>query len=105
MPIKTITTTVRPNTNVGFFAFTEEQNTHFTNVYVNTGKMSRTISRSPDNLVRVVERLFATVEDFEAYKADPVTRAASANRDAYNQANNHIITQSKLLLQFKTGAT
>lgn len=92
MQIKTIATTVRPNTNVAFFAFTEEQRTYFTNAYESTGKMTRNVEKSPDNLTKIVERTFATEADYEAYKADPVSQAAKAAREAYNQANGHTTT-------------
>jgi len=89
MPIKTVATTVRPNESVPFYAFTEEQRTHFTNAYENAGKMTRSVEKSPDNLTKVVERTFATEADYESYKADSVTQAAKTARQAYNSANNH----------------
>jgi protein involved in sex pheromone biosynthesis len=89
MQIKTIATTVRPNASVPFYTFTEEQRTHFTTVYTNTGKMTRTTEKSPDNLTKIVERTFATEADYEAYKADSVLIAAKTAREAYNQANGH----------------
>lgn len=92
MQIKMIATTVRPNESAPFFAFTEEQRTHFTTVYTETGKMTRSTEKSPDNLTKIVERTFATEADYEAYKADPVSQAVKAARDAYNQANGHTTT-------------
>lgn len=89
MQIKMIATTVRPDESAPFFAFTEEQRTHFTTVYTETGKMTRNTEKSPDNLTKIVERTFATEADYEAYKADSVSQAVKVARNAYNQANGH----------------
>ena len=89
MPIKTVATTVRPNESAPFYAFTEEQRTHFANTYENTGKMTRSVEKSPDQLTRVVERTFPTEADYESFKADPVTQAVKTARQTYNNANSH----------------
>lgn len=91
MAFQTITTLVRPNTNVPFFSSTD--NKAVKSSYTASGKISANNAViSQDGLTKTVTLSFATQADQLAFKADASRNAVKEARRAYNLANNIAMT-------------
>jgi len=91
MAIKTITTFVRPNSNVAFWKFDDATKAHVASTYPAINA-TVTQTESPDGLTRVVTRTYPNQAAVDAWKADPVITAAGGDRAAYCTANGIRVT-------------
>jgi multidrug efflux pump subunit AcrA (membrane-fusion protein) len=78
----------RKITTVAYPATSEDLATYQQINYINTGKIvSKETHLSPDNLSKTLLTTFASVADYEAYKADETIKASITARDQYLIAN------------------
>jgi len=88
MPADIFMTYTRPSTDVAWPPKNEARRAYMNEHYVNTGKLlvNETID-SPNGLQQVVQRQFATKEDWDEFKNDPVLQPYKDSSHAYMQAN------------------
>lgn len=77
----------RPSLTVAFYKASDAYDAWMTETYINTGKMTRTISLSIDGLTKTQTAAWATPEDEAEHNAHPNTIAMVAERQAYNLEN------------------
>jgi hypothetical protein len=88
MAYRSIGVTVRPNTDVDFFARSSDHRAYVTETYEDTGKTSFTISLSEDGLTKTKVKLFDNKDSYDEMIADETIIALKALRDAYNRENS-----------------
>lgn len=88
MAYRSIRITVRPNTDVDFFARSSDHMDYVKETYEDTGKTSFTISLSEDGLTKTKVKLFDNKDSYDEMMADETIIAFKALRDAYNRENS-----------------
>lgn len=88
---------VRPNTNVSFFSFTEEQKTALQTEATSAGAVSVIGERIYSNGLKKVRTLFfPSIAHYNAWNTNAVISQAHADRAAYNEANGIVETRHEV---------
>ena len=79
-------TFTRPSTDVSWYTPEQTFKDHFAAQYKMTSKVvSETSSVSKDGLTKIINVMWASKADFDAYEADASLQSHAAARHAYNQ--------------------
>ena len=84
---KVTVTSTRPNTDVQFFARSNDLNNYMTELQIARKCLKEVRSMSPDKLTFVYQSFWDNEESYNSYRSTDVVTEYNKTRDAYNLDN------------------